>query len=345
MGSKVRIRITLTAALLICILMLTSCGSEVALTIRDQKVTTEVTISAGKTVADALDAAGIVLGDKDMTEPAADTKITEDLSEITINRYALVTFIDGNKKTEAEVTGGTVGDALDAAGITLGGNDTLLEYEVTDPVEDGMTVTIGHNKVITVLADGEKKEVTTEAATVRELLDEMKVLLGEDDIIEPSAENEIKHGDTVTVKRVTYKEEEIKEVLPYETKTEESDSMDAGTSEVTQKGKKGEKTTVIRIKYIDGEEAERETVSEKVTKKPVDEIVTNGTKEPEPEPEPEPAQEESYEYEEPEETYYEPEQPQGRYIVSQVAYPNCDDPSHGYYEITWSDGTVEYVEY
>ena len=48
--------------IIICLLslgMLTSCGSEVALTIRDQKVTTEVTISAGKTVADALDAAGI----------------------------------------------------------------------------------------------------------------------------------------------------------------------------------------------------------------------------------------------------------------------------------------------
>lgn len=34
-----------------------------------------------------------------------------------------------------------------------------------------------------------------------------------------------------------------------------------------------------------------------------------------------------------------------RTVVSQVAFPNCDDPSHGYYEITYSDGSVEYEEY
>ena len=31
--------------------------------------------------------------------------------------------------------------------------------------------------------------------------------------------------------------------------------------------------------------------------------------------------------------------------VSRVAYPSCADPDHGYYEITWSDGTKTYEEY
>jgi len=334
---------TVMAALIASILMLCACGAEVTLAIKDQKVTSEVTIAAGKTVADAVTEAGIVLEDKDTTEPSADTKITEDLTQILINRYALVTIVDGNEKTEVEVTGGTVGDALKAAGITLGGNDTLLECKEDDPAENGMTVTIVHSNVITVQADGEKKEVTTDADTVQALLDEIGITLGKDDIVEPGAGSKIGNGDTVIVKRVTFKEEKEKEKIPYETKTEESDTMEAGTSEVTQKGKDGEKTTVIRIKYIDGEEADREIVSEEVTKKPVDEIITNGTKEPEPE---ESGTEEYYEpeeYYEAEEEYYEPE-PE-RYIVSQEAFPNCADGSHGYYEIIYSDGTVEYVEY
>lgn len=35
----------------------------------------------------------------------------------------------------------------------------------------------------------------------------------------------------------------------------------------------------------------------------------------------------------------------GRYEVSRQAYPDCDGSGHGYYEITYSDGSVETVEY
>lgn len=35
----------------------------------------------------------------------------------------------------------------------------------------------------------------------------------------------------------------------------------------------------------------------------------------------------------------------GRYEVSRQAYDDCDGSGHGYYEITYSDGSVETVEY
>lgn len=35
----------------------------------------------------------------------------------------------------------------------------------------------------------------------------------------------------------------------------------------------------------------------------------------------------------------------GRYEVSRQNYPDCDGSGHGYYEITYSDGSVETVEY
>lgn len=35
----------------------------------------------------------------------------------------------------------------------------------------------------------------------------------------------------------------------------------------------------------------------------------------------------------------------GKYEVSRQAYPDCDGSGHGYYEITYSDGSVETVEY
>ena len=35
----------------------------------------------------------------------------------------------------------------------------------------------------------------------------------------------------------------------------------------------------------------------------------------------------------------------GKTVVSKVAVPDCDGSGHGYYVITYSDGSVEYVDY
>jgi len=52
-------------------------------------------------------------------------------------------------------------------------------------------------------------------------------------------------------------------------------------------------------------------------------------------------------YEEPYQEHYHGQDPvpEGPYIVSKIAFPNCADGSHGYYEITYSDGHVECEEY
>lgn len=340
MSSSKILKLISASAVIALTLVLSACGKEVTLSVKDGKVTSEVTIQTGKTVSEALAEAGVTLNEKDEVTPAADTKIDENLSGIVVGRYAKVTVIDGEETKEVEVTGGTVGDVLKAAGITIGEHDTLLKYSEDDPAEDGMTVEVTHSKVVTIEADGSSREAVTEAKTVKELLEEQGITVGKDDIVEPDTDTELESGAKVTVKRVTYKEETNTEKIPYETKEEYSDAMDAGTSEVTQKGKDGKKETVVKIKYIDGKEEDSEVISEKTTD-PVDEIITYGTKEEAPAEEYTAPEEEYYE-----EIYYEPEpEESGRSIVSQVAYPNCADGSHGYYEIVYSDGSVEYVEY
>ena len=41
----------------------------------------------------------------------------------------------------------------------------------------------------------------------------------------------------------------------------------------------------------------------------------------------------------------EQEQPPEKTVVSKQNYPDCDGSGHGYYEITYSDGTTEIQEY
>ena len=92
--------------------------------------------------------------------------------------------------------------------------------------------------------------------------------------------------------------------------------MNEGESEVTRKGEKGEKEVTYKVKYVDGKEDSREVIKEEVTKEPVDEIITYGT--------------------------YEAPASSGRTETGRTAVYDCDGSGHGYYEIYYSDGSVEY---
>ena len=127
----------------------------------------------------------------------------------------------------------------------------------------------------------------------------------------------VSEGMEIVVKRVSYKEEKETVEIDFETKKEDDSSLEKGTEKVKTEGVKGEKTVESRIKLVDGKEESREVIKEEITKEPVDEIILVGTK----------------------------EKPAGKQVVSKVAVPNCADGSHGYYEIHYSDGSVEYVEY
>ena len=74
--------------------------------------------------------------------------------------------------------------------------------------------------------------------------------------------------------------DEIDEVeIPFETKTQEDDTLKRGTEEVAQQGKNGKKQITKTYKTIRGEKTtEPPTVTEKVIEQPQDKIIKKGTK-------------------------------------------------------------------
>ena len=249
----------------LAVLLLSACGTKTySVKITDQNTTTEVEANSSQTVDDVLTEAGIALAEHDEVTPALDTKIDENVTEIKVARYAKVTIIDGEEKIEVELVGADAAKALQTAGITLGVNDTI-DCDANAFLKDGMTITIGRKNTVSVEADGETKEVVTEAKTVEELLKEVGITLNEGDTVAPEAAAVLKDGDKIVVTRY---------VAP-------------------------------------------------VVETPVAQA---------PSWQPDYSQDYS-------------QQPAGRYEVSRVAYPNCADGSHGYYEVTYSDGSVEYIEY
>lgn len=304
--------------------MLSACGKAITVDVIDVNTKTPVEVKTGYTIEKVLETAQITIGDKDETEPALDEKVTEETKEIIIKRYAKVTIIKDGKDYEVETVGGTVADALEKAGITLAKNevtdmpqDKILEKEVTVNVLKQLTVKL--------TVDGKTKKVYTSANTVEEFLEEQKIELGKDDEVNLKSEAKIKNGIKIVVKRVVFKEETVTETIGFSTQEKYSDSMAKGQSKVEREGSDGQKEVTYKVKYVDGKEDSKEVVKEKILKEATDKIVVYGTK----------ASSSSSNS----------GSTGGKTETDRIRVEDCDGSGHGYYEIHYSDGSVEYEEF
>ena len=235
-----------------------------ALTVTDSGETTEIDAFKGMTIADVLAQAGITVGEKDVTEPAMDTVLSEDQTEVTIKRYAKVTLRRNEEEQGVELVGGTVAEAIEQAGIQLEEKEEADE-EMDAFLTDGMVISITKEKTVKLTVDGKTEEIKTRVFRVEEFLEEQNVKLGDDDELNVKKSKKLKDGMEVIVYRVEYKEEKVTETIDYSTIEQYSDSMDRGTSSIDQYGAEGEKEITYKVKYVDGEEDSREVVSEEIT--------------------------------------------------------------------------------
>lgn len=331
--------IALVLAICSTMFCMTGCGTDVTVKINDTGVTTEADANTDMTVKEILEKAGITLGDKDETEPKADEKLGE-ATDITVKRYAKVTVKNGKDEKTVELAGGTVEDAVKKAGFKLD-DSVACDVDKSSYLKDKMTITLTNSIEVSLTADGKTNKCKTLAVTVKAFLDEQKITLGKDDEVSPKLEDKITAGMKITVKRIEYKEKKEKESVAFDTEEQQSSSLSAGVTQVTQEGVNGEKEVTYKVKYVDGKEISKEKVSEKVTKEPVKKIVTVGTASQNSAPVT-PQQPQQSQNNNPQSSQA---QQGGKTVVSKQAVYDCDGSGHGYYEITYSDGSKEYQEF
>lgn len=363
----------------LCLVGLCSCsGSDITVSVFDSGVSTKVEAKTGMKVSEVLKEAEIILGDKDQVEPPEEAVVDAD-SSVTVKRYAQVEVTYSGETKTVELVGGKVEDAVQKAGFSL--EDGLKTNIIRSAyLKNGMKIRLFKGTVVNLTMDGKTSDVITEAKTVGDFLSEQKITLGDEDEMNFEPEDEIEDGMKLVIKRVTYKEETKKESIEFSKKEKYNEALDDGERKVTQKGENGEKEVVYKVKYIDGKEDSREKLSEKILKKPVDEITSYGSKDGEssfddsdddddedsesdessgysydnedsddeasyvqPQHE-EQSQRQQSSYVEPE-PEPEPEQQGGRTVVSKQRVDDCDGSGHGYFIITYSDGSVEYEDY
>lgn len=305
---------TLFGGALLCV---TGCAKKKEVLIRDGYVETSLEVNEKRTVEEALLMAEIQVGKGDYITPGLETKVAELKAGITIERKATVMVSDGENEKELVLVGAKVEDALSEAEMILDDND-LLNYEKGVYLQEGMKIRVIRRQKVRLEENGNTRTILTTAKTVEELLDMENITLGEKDRISPKNTKQIKEGMLISLKRVDVRKQVEYETIPFETEVKKSKNLTEGTSEVTQSGVNGKKKVTYEVTYVNGKEESRKLIKEKIVKEPITQVVTKGEKK---------------------ETSGE------RTIVSKEKVLDCDGSGHGYYIITYSDGTVEYEEF
>lgn len=103
---------------------------------------TEKTVLAhyGDTVADVLNRQGVTVGEKDIVTPSVDTAVTDGMKITVKRKYTVQIKADGAAVSKV-VTEGTVAQALEQAGISVGSDDIVTPAK-TESVREGMTLTV-----------------------------------------------------------------------------------------------------------------------------------------------------------------------------------------------------------
>ena len=172
---------------------------------------------------------------------------------------------------------GTVAEFLELTGTTVSENQIVIPSLNTEITEDTV-VYVRNAKPVKVTIDGETKLMVLSYGEITESLKLAGITLGKEDKLSVDSKTKVEDIEKVSVTRVTYKQTTVTEDIPFESVTEPSDEIELGETKLATKGKNGEKQVVKKIKYVGGKKKSETVVSEKVTKKPVNEVTLVGAK-------------------------------------------------------------------
>lgn len=161
---------------------------------------------------------------------------------------------------------------IEEAGLQLGAKDTY-----TTKTNDGVSeIHITRVHMITVETSEETLVIGTYGGTVREVLATLDISCDDTDLLSCDPDEMTYDGMTIRLIHTDTKTLTTEEVLPFETKVYESDTLEPGEEVILSEGEDGLCRRTTQISYEDNVEVARTVLSEKVMKKPVDCVILRG---------------------------------------------------------------------
>jgi len=236
----------------------------------------EVGTYAG-TVGEVLAEEGLETEAHDVVLPDAGQALADGDAVVVNRARPLELTVDGVSR-EVYVTALSVDEALAQLGFRADGLVLSASRSERLPLT-GMELTITTPKDVVLVSDGQERVVRTTAATAGDLLAEQGIELSETDRTSLYLTQGLMNRMRLQVFRVLVTEEQAAAPVPFERVETPDPNGFKGDETVTVPGVAGEQVTTFRITRTDGVETARKTLNTTVTRAPVAEQVTVGTKE------------------------------------------------------------------
>ena len=170
----------------------------------------------------------------------------------------------------------TVSELLAEKGVVIEHAD-YLSPSAGSLVTAGTHVYIEHARELSLSVGGDTTTIHSRKATVAAVLDEAGVSLNTLDRVEPALDAPVKDGLAISVVRVWEESETVDEAIPCAVIYQDDPTMDMGQSVVLDPGADGVIQRDYHVVYEDGQEMQRELVSES-QQPPRDQIIAQGTR-------------------------------------------------------------------
>jgi len=226
----------------------------------------------GRTVQDVLFAQGVEVGSRDVVSPDLGALVTDGSDVVVRHGHEVVVEIDGEERT-VWTTALTVEEILAELGLRGEVRTSASRSAGLDPGE----LRVSTLKTVHVSVDGATADVPTTASTVREVLTEQGVVLGEYDRVSVSLDAAAVDGLVVKVDRVVEVPRSETIAQPFETVRQEDAGLVAGREVVSQTGHDGAKVITFVAYQVNGVEIARTVLAESVVTPAVAQVVRVGT--------------------------------------------------------------------
>ncbi len=230
----------------------------------------------GDTVGDVLTAKNVTLHEGDRINHPVSAKVS-DGDDIVVSYAKPVTLTLDGVVTQHTIYDRTVGQAFDTLGIAPDAGAYLSAKATSRIPRSGAKLIVSSTKKLTVVADGEKKTLTTSAPTVDAVLSQAGITLDGDDEVNPGTDAYVQADQKLRVVRIKKVDKTETVSVDYETTVKKDSDAMQGEETVVKDGESGKNRQRVTLVYADGKLRKRIVLSTDVVKKPVTKVVSRGT--------------------------------------------------------------------
>lgn len=183
-------------------------------------------------------------------------------------------IVDGDNIISITMLTNEAYKAIEKAGIKLNENDKVI---VDDSNPKVTNIDIKRAFDISLRVGNENRQLKATDATVKEVLEQEGISLGENDVIDTELEQTVCPNMNINIDRVELKEVKEEQVIGFRSETRKTADLPKGETKI-ENGENGVKTVTKQEKYVNGSLVESSQVSESVVKAPKNQIKFVGTK-------------------------------------------------------------------